>query len=205
MILPIYWLTWGLARAAFWLFWRYRVLGARRLPRRGAFILAANHRSNAEPALLGCTPRRRNYFFAKRELFDIPVFGRYIRALGAFPVDRGQPDLGALRMALDVLARGHVLVFFPEGTRSKSEEFLPAQPGLGMIALRSGAPVVPAYVSGGREASGKIWARRPVRTLIGEAIDPAAARWPSGRQGYQAFSDLVLDRIRALGKELDSV
>jgi len=70
-------------------------------------------------------------------------------------VDRGQPDLGALRMALDVLARGHVLVFFPEGTRSQSGEFLPAQPGLGMIALRSGAPVVPAYVSGGREASGR--------------------------------------------------
>jgi 1-acyl-sn-glycerol-3-phosphate acyltransferase len=93
VILPIYWLTWFLARSAFWLFWRYRVIGLENLPREGPYILAANHRSNAEPAILGCTPPRRNYFFAKRELFDRPLFGRYIRALGAFPVDRGNADL----------------------------------------------------------------------------------------------------------------
>jgi 1-acyl-sn-glycerol-3-phosphate acyltransferase len=203
VILPIYWLTWALARGAFWLFWRYRVLGAERLPKRGPFILAANHRSTAEPALLGCTPRRRNYFFAKRELFDIPVFGRYIRALGAFPVDRGGADLGALRVALDVLHRGHVLVFFPEGTRSNTEMFLPAQPGLGMLAMRSGALVVPAYVSGGRQASGHLWSPQAVRTLIGEPIDPARVSLPSGRKGYQALSDLVLERIKELAVVLE--
>jgi 1-acyl-sn-glycerol-3-phosphate acyltransferase len=203
VILPVYWLTWILARSAFWLFWRYRVLGAEHLPRRGAFILAANHRSNAEPALLGCTPRRRNYFFAKRELFDIPLFGRYISWLGAFPVDRGGADLAAVRVALDVLHRGHVLVFFPEGTRSTTDAFLPAQPGLGMIALRAGVPVVPAYVSGGRQAQGRWWPRRAVRTLIGEPIDPSRVPLPAGRKGYQAFSDRVLEKIKELGRELD--
>ena len=173
------------------------------MPRRGPFILAANHRSNAEPALLGCTPPRRNYFFAKRELFDIPLFGRYIRALGAFPVDRGNADLGAMRVALDVLKRGHVLIFFPEGTRSETGNFLPAQPGLGMIALRSGAPVVPAYVSGSTAAVGKVFAPRPVRALIGDAIDPKSANVPKGRPGYQAFSNLVLERIKDLAKVLE--
>lgn len=204
MILPVYWLTWGLARSAFWLFWRYRVLGAHRMPRKGPFILAANHRSAAEPALLGCTPPRRNYFFAKRELFDIPLFGRYISWLGAFPVDRGGADLAAVRVALEVLKRGHVLVFFPEGTRSSTDEFLPAQPGLGLIAIRSGAPVVPAYVSGGRQALGTLWPRRAVRTLIGEPLDPASVPLPGGRSGYQAFSDLVLERIKGLAQELEA-
>lgn len=203
MILPIYWLTWGLARGFFWLFWRYRVLKAERLPRRRPFILAANHRSTAEPALLGCTPLRRNYFFAKRELFDIPVFGRYIRALGAFPVDRGGADLRALRVALDVLQRGHVLVFFPEGTRSSTGAFLPAQAGLGMIAIRSGVQVVPAYVSGSREAKGRLWPSKAVRTLIGEPIDPAGLDLPAGRKGYQALSDLVLERIKELASVLE--
>lgn len=203
MILPIYWLTWILARSAFWLFWRYRVLGAERFPP-GPFILAANHRSAAEPALLGCTPPRRNYFFAKRELFDIPLFGRYISWLGAFPVDRGGADLAAVRVSLDVLKRGHVLVFFPEGTRSSTDEFLPAQPGLGLIAIRSGAPVVPAYVSGGRQAMGRLWPKQPVRALIGEPVYPASVPLPEGRNGYQVFSDLILEKIKGLAHELES-
>jgi 1-acyl-sn-glycerol-3-phosphate acyltransferase len=203
LILPIYWATWLGARLAFWFFWRYRVLAGHKLPRQGPFILAANHRSNAEPALLGCTPWRRNYFFAKRELFDKPLFGRYIRSLGAFPVDRGNADLGAMRVALDVLKRGHVLIFFPEGTRSETDAFLPAQPGLGMIALRSGAPVIPAYVSGSQAAVGHLWPRRPVRALIGDAIDPLGVDLPKGRAGYQAFSNLVLDRIKELATVLE--
>ena len=153
---------------------------------------------------MGCTPLRRNYFFAKRELFDIPLFGRYISWLGAFPVDRGGADLAAVRVSLDVLKRGHVLVFFPEGTRSPTEEFLPAQPGLGLIALRSGAPVVPVYVSGGRQAMGRLWPKRPVRALIGEPVDPASVPLPEGRSGYQVFSDLVLERIKGLRDQLES-
>ncbi len=137
-------------------------------------------------------------------MFDIPLFGRYISWLGAFPVDRGGADLAAVRVSLDVLKRGHVLVFFPEGTRSPTEEFLPAQPGLGLIALRSGAPVVPVYVSGGRQALGRLWPKRPVRALIGEPVDPASVPLPEGRSGYQVFSDLVLERIKGLKAELES-
>jgi 1-acyl-sn-glycerol-3-phosphate acyltransferase len=198
LILPIYWFTWWAARSAFFLFWRYRVLGAENLPRRGPFILAANHRSNADPALLGCTPWRRNFFFAKRELFEHRLFGWYISALGAFPVDRGGADLAAMRYAQQVLKEGHVLIFFPEGTRSKSGDFLPAQPGLGMIALRARVPVIPAYVHNSVEALRRKIPRRPVRTRIGRPIDPAALNLAPGRAGYQEFADLVLDRIKEL-------
>jgi 1-acyl-sn-glycerol-3-phosphate acyltransferase len=199
----IYWFTWCAARGAFWLLWRYRVVGAEHLPRSGPFILAGNHRSTAEPAILGCTPRRRNFFFAKRELFDRPLFGRYIRALGAFPVARGQGDLAAVRYSLDVLARGHVLVFFPEGTRSKTGGFLPAQPGIGLIALRARVPVVPAYVAGSVEALRSLIPRRPVRAYIGEPIDTARLELRGDRRGYQQFADLVLDRIKELAQKFD--
>ena len=199
MILPIYWLTWWAARTAFALLWRYRVLGAENLPRKGPFILAANHRSSADPALLGCTPLRRNFFFAKRELFDHWLFGRYIRALGAFPVDRGNADLGAVRYALKILKEGHVLIFFPEGTRSLTGDFLPAQPGVGLIALRAQVPVIPAYVHNSVDAMRRKIPRRPVRALIGKPIDPAGVKLKPGREGYQEFAELVLDRIRELG------
>jgi len=199
LILPVYWLTWWVARTGFALFWRYRVVGAKHLPRKGAFILAGNHRSNADPALLGCTPRRRNYFFAKQELFRNRLFGWYIRALGAFPVARGEADLAAVRFALDVLKRGHVLVFFPEGTRSRTGAFLPAQPGLGLIALRARVPVVPVYVAHSVEALRRKIPRRPVRAVIGAPIDPAAVKVRRGREGYQDFADRVLEEIKALG------
>lgn len=202
MILPIYWLTWWAARSAFFVFWRYRVKGSENIPRTGPFILAANHRSNADPALLGCTPFRRNYFFAKRELFKHWLFGRYIRALGAFPVDRGNADLKAVRYSLEVLNAGHALIFFPEGTRSKTGKFLPAQPGLGMIALRAQVPVIPAYVHNSAQALGKVFPQR-VTTLIGKPVNPATVTTAAGREGYQEFSDYILERIKELAATIE--
>lgn len=201
MIRPVFWVSWAVFRAFFWLFWRFRVIGADNLPRNGPFILAANHRSNADPVLLGVTPWRYNFFFAKRELFESRLFGFYIRALGAFPVDRGEADLGAVRHSLGVLKKGHVLVFFPEGTRSVSGDFLPAQAGLGMIALRAGVPVVPVYVHGSAQAMGHLISRLPVQTRIGKPVDPAGVTRMRGRKAYQEIADFVLDQIKELARE----
>lgn len=205
MNLPIYWATWWAARSAFTIFWRYKVTGIENIPKKGPFILAANHRSNADPALLGCTPRRRNFFYAKRELFDNWLFGSYIRALGAFPVDRGNADLGAVRFALDVLKQGHGLIFFPEGTRSKTGNFLPAQPGLGMIALRAQVPVIPAYVHNSVDALRRKIPRHRVETLIGSPVSPSDVTRDTGRKGYQEFSDYILERIKTLASRFEKI
>jgi len=82
-------------------------------------------------------------------------------------------------------------------------EFLPAQPGLGMIAKRAGVPVIPAYVHNSVEAMRRKIPRRPVRTVIGKPIDPAGVECRPGREGYQEFADLVLSRIRELGSRFD--
>lgn len=129
---------------------RWRVRGLENLPAAGGLIIASNHISNFDPPLIGCALplTRRIHFMAKIELFKNPLFGRIIFALGAFPVRRGLADRTAIRTALALLESGEVVGIFPEGTRSKSGTLGRAEPGMGMIAVKAGVPVVPAAITG---------------------------------------------------------
>jgi len=131
---------------------RVRVEGdLSRIPREGPVILAANHISNADPVVVGAwlTPAlgRRIHWLGKKEMFDWPVVGWMARNGGVLPVDRGAADVEAFRMASRVLDAGHVLMVFPEGTRSPTGELQTAKDGLAMLALRTGATIVPIGVS----------------------------------------------------------
>jgi 1-acyl-sn-glycerol-3-phosphate acyltransferase len=121
------------------------------IPREGPVILAANHISNADPVIIGAwlTPRlgRRIHWLGKREMFDWPIVGWAARNGGVVPVDRGGADVEAFRMAARVLEAGGVLVVFPEGTRSPTGELQPPKDGLALLALRTGATIVPIGVS----------------------------------------------------------
>jgi 1-acyl-sn-glycerol-3-phosphate acyltransferase len=121
------------------------------IPREGPVILAANHISNADPVVVGAwlTPAlgRRIHWLGKKEMFDWPVVGWMARNGGVLPVDRGAADVEAFRMASRVLDAGHVLMVFPEGTRSPTAELQQAKDGLAMLALRTGATIVPIGVS----------------------------------------------------------
>ena len=126
-----------------------RVDGLENLPKEGPYILCCNHISNRDPFYLAlrCQPRYL-HFMAKAELFKWKPLARFCTALGGFPVDRGHNDLNAVRTALNLLKEGHVLALFPQGTRSKDNSRTPMLAGVSMIALRSGAPVIPAYIGG---------------------------------------------------------
>ena len=139
----------GLLGAIYGLLFPARVDGLENLPREGAYILCCNHISNRDPFFLAlrCAPRYLR-FMAKAELFKWKPMARFCTALGAFPVDRGHSDLNAVRTALNLLKEGHVLALFPQGTRSKDNSRTPMLAGVSMIALRSGAPVIPAYIGG---------------------------------------------------------
>jgi 1-acyl-sn-glycerol-3-phosphate acyltransferase len=121
------------------------------IPREGPVILAANHISNADPVVVGAwlTPAlgRRIHWLGKKEMFDWPVVGWMARNGGVLPVDRGAADVEAFRMASRVLDAGHVLMVFPEGTRSPTGELQPPKDGLAMLALRTGATIVPIGIS----------------------------------------------------------
>lgn len=124
-----------------------RFEGRENLPKGGPVILCTNHRSNFDPVLLGAVLQRDLFFMAKASLFRVPVLSGLIRALGAFPVERGVGDLRAIERAMDIVRGGNVLAMFPEGHRRR--EAGPPQrfrSGAALVALRTGAPVVPAAV-----------------------------------------------------------
>lgn len=123
--------------------YRCRAEGAEHLPDEGGAILVVNHKSAADPVVVGMVFDRPLVFMAKRELFKVPGLGWLIAKLGAFPIDRGKGDRAALELSLRLLAEGRVLFMFPEGTRQRDDEIHEFLPGVGLLALRSGAPVVP--------------------------------------------------------------
>ena len=125
------------------------VEGLENIPAEGAFILCCNHCSNRDPFFLAIPCKRRYlHFMAKAELFRWKPLAKIIRALGGFPVDRGNSDLNAVRTALKVIAEGHGLAIFPQGTRVKDNRRTPMLEGVSMIALRAGVPAIPTYIGG---------------------------------------------------------
>jgi 1-acyl-sn-glycerol-3-phosphate acyltransferase len=146
----------GVTRAGLGGLTRVRVEGALdEIPRHGPVIVAANHASNLDPVVLGSTlmPKmgRRLQWLGKRELFDWPVVGWIARNGGVHAVDRSSADIEAYRLAKRILDEGHALFVFPEGTRSHDGALQAARDGVAVLALRTGAPIVPVGIIGSYE------------------------------------------------------
>ena len=130
------------------LLFRVEGRGTEHVPAEGPVLIVANHSSVLDPPLVGGMCPRQLTFLAKAELFRIPGFGGLIRRLGARPLRREGADPSALRTARRVLAEGKALLVFPEGTRGPEGELREAKAGAGMLAVASGAAVVPVYIRG---------------------------------------------------------
>ena len=123
------------------------VRGLENIPRKGGLILTCNHFSVGDPPVLTGTFPRRIAWMAKQELFDFPIVGKLYKMGGFIPVRRFEGDLRAIRMSQAALRHGHVLGMFPEGTRSGGR-LGTGEPGTALIALRTGAPILPAAIWG---------------------------------------------------------
>jgi 1-acyl-sn-glycerol-3-phosphate acyltransferase len=130
------------------------VKGLEHVPRTGPVLVVCNHLHNSDPILLSVALPRPLHFMAKKELFSIPVIASIIRKVGAFPVDRGRADRSAIRRADAVLAEGIAVGMFPEGTRSPTRSLRRGHAGAGLLALRSGCPVLPAVITGSERLPG---------------------------------------------------
>lgn len=130
------------------LWFRMRISGREHIPAEGAAILAPNHKSFYDSFFLALATTRHLRFMGKVELFE----GRRARLLvrlGAFPVNRGRADADALETARSLLRDGELLAIFPEGTRVRDPATLGSpRRGAGRLALESGAPLVPAAITG---------------------------------------------------------
>jgi 1-acyl-sn-glycerol-3-phosphate acyltransferase len=182
------------ALAAFLAPWRLE--GAENIPRSGGYILVANHINWKDPPWIEFALGHAIRYMGKQELFETPVIGFLLRAIGAFPVRRGEADRRALQVALAVIAAGQPLGLFVEGHRSESGQLIRGRPGAAYVASRSGAPIVPLAVSGTRGARlGRFW-RCDIVIRVGEAFRAADLGVESGDQ--QALVDAIMHRIAAL-------
>ena len=147
-------------------FCRWQVTGRGNVPCIGGTIIAPNHISYLDPPVAGSAFDRQIFFMAKAELFEVPFLGWLIRQYGAFPVRRGVADRVALRQAERLLCAGEAVMVFPEGTRSADGRLMPSELGIAMLALRTGATVLPIGVDGTDRAM-------PMHSLV---IRPARVR-----------------------------
>lgn len=131
-----------------------RIEGAelQRVPQRGPLILAVNHINSLEvPILLAHLQPRRMIGLAKIETWDNKIMGWLFDLWDSIPIRRGEADLDAVRRCLTALKSGDILAVAPEGTRSYDGRLLSGRPGIVLIALRSGASILPVAHWGGED------------------------------------------------------
>ena len=148
------------------LFFFISFVGRENIPAGKPLILMANHQSFLDPLTLGiCARDRQIHFMGKKELFKNKIIAWFLTRLHAFPVDRGNIDMTAIRTALNVIKSGETLGIFPEGTRSKTGYMGPLLGGASLLALKSGCDILPVYIDGPYRIF------HPLRVIVGKPIE----------------------------------
>ncbi|MEM7132073.1 MAG: lysophospholipid acyltransferase family protein [Chloroflexota bacterium] len=156
---------------------RLTVDGRENVPPTGGCVVASNHNIGPDYVVLGYGASRQIFYMAKKETFGIhPLLDRFLWAVGAFPVERGKRDQGAIQEAVDLVQSGRVLGMFPEGTRSKDGVLQKGRSGAIRIAVEAGVPILPAAVTNSNELMQrllfKLWRRPAVTVRFGPPIYP---------------------------------
>jgi 1-acyl-sn-glycerol-3-phosphate acyltransferase len=183
------------------LLFRLEVHGREQVPAAGPLLLVSNHVSLLDPPIVGGASPRDLHFMAKEELFGIPLLGWLIRRLNARPVKRDGSDGRALKTALRLLREGRALLVFPEGTRGVEGRLGEGKAGVGMLAVMSGAPVVPVHVSGSGRAlpAGRVVPRpAKVRVRFGPPLHFKAAGAEERKERYREATREMMRAIAQL-------
>ncbi len=180
------------------LIYRVRAIGVKNVPKGGPLILAPNHFSQMDHFFVGLYLRRQIRFMAKSQMFGPPVLTYIYKHGGVFPVRRGHHDEEAFKTAFTILDQEGMLLVYAEGGRSRSSELGEPKPGIGRIALESGAPVVPVAIYG--SASVRRWKRLrfpKVTVQFGEAVSFPRDDSPSRERQLEAAAE-IFGRTREL-------
>lgn len=173
------------------------VEGRENIPRKGAIIVAPNHKSNFDPPIVGVAFKDRIiHYMAKEELFKNPIFGYILRQFGTFPVKRGSIDRMAIRRAILELKEGNALGIFPEGTRIQREGLGRFHSGMASLAFMSGVSILPVAVVGSVTMPRKCG---PLAVLIGEPIEVKKQR--ADDEAVDALNKKVKEEIQKLTDE----
>ncbi|MFC4077246.1 lysophospholipid acyltransferase family protein [Salinithrix halophila] len=179
-------------------FYHHReITGLNRIPKTGPFLLVGNHVSILDPFYIGSVIPRDIRYMAKEESFSHPLLRRFLRGVGAFPVNREKPSIRSIKIALGHLDKGKVIGIFPGGTRREKMAMEEVKQGAAYLSLKTGAPVLPVYIDGTAEAlpPGTRWPRPSrVRIRIGELITPEG----KGKERQKQLSMKILDTLSKL-------
>lgn len=181
-------------------FYRYKFINNNSIPHEGAYIIASNHMSFSDPVLLGLGQRRRLFFMAKKELFKNKFFAGLIRALGAFPVERGAGDGKAIKTGEDLIKEGNVMTIFIEGGRTKTGEFMRPRSGCALVAQQMQVPVIPACIT----ITGNPKHRFAKRVIhFGDPLTPQQlGLTPDGdRRQLKNATNMIMDEIKKMREQ----
>ena len=179
-----------------------KVRGAENEPTRdqGTYLVIANHRTWADPIYLCCALKHQQpHFMAKKELFKIPLLNILIRALGAYPVNRGGADVGVIRRTIDMLKQGVCVGMFPQGHRYNKVDprTTPIKNGAAMIALKAGVQVLPVFV---KVKNNKHFFLCKKEVIVGKPISIEEMNYdPEAPGEYQRIAELLFERVCELG------
>ena len=142
----------SIVRAIAWIilkiFWRMEIIGIENLPESGGLIIASNHVSYLDPAVLVASLNRKIYFITKKEVFKNTFVSFILKNLNAFSVNRENVDILSFKKAINILREEKVLGIFPEGTRSLNGELQELKLGVVKIAMKTGVPILPVGIIG---------------------------------------------------------
>ena len=183
----------ALLRFMYRLLFRLEARGIEHIPETGPVIIASNHISNLDPPTVGVFVKRKVHFMAKEELFKVPVLGQLIHSFGAFQVKRGGVSKDAIKTAIALVKSGKMLGIFPEGTRNSSSGM--AKKGAAMIAMRSGAVIVPTAIVGDYKLFRKTY------VYYGEPINLQESVDENAEDVLEAVTEVIMSRIKELIKQ----
>jgi 1-acyl-sn-glycerol-3-phosphate acyltransferase len=200
---PIYGICHAFIRWVYFTAFRGEITGLENLPTEGGYIVAANHASHLDPPIVGLHLSRQVAFFARKTLWKPGFAAWWLNTVGTIPVDRdGWTDISEIKRVIQTLRDGRAIILFPEGTRSADGRLGPPRPGVGLIACRTGVPVIPARLFGSFAAMGRGGGLRlgtPIDVAYGAPLRAADYDHPSdGRERYQKTAERIMAAIEAI-------
>lgn len=181
---------------------KFQVFGAENVPATGSVLIMSNHASYFDPVFMGAAVQRGLHYMARSTLFKPGLIEWFLRNMNAFPVHLGVPDRKAIRQALELLENNELLLIFPEGTRSLDGALGKAQAGVGLIAYKTSASVVPAFLYGSRKVlpRGSSFPKTSKVTVsFGKPLDMGQYRKDNpSRETYVRIGEEIMSRIAEL-------
>jgi len=181
-------------------FHRIRIEGRENVPQGGCLIVS-NHVSYMDPTTVGWAVAREIYYLGRKTLFKPPFWSWFLPICNVLPIDRDGRDISGLRNIIKLLKAGKAVLLFPEGTRSQDGALQPAEPGAGLVAIKSGVPVLPVRVFGTFESLSRHQKRlrfHPIRVVIGKPYLPSIPEGQNEKQSYPRVAQEMMEKIANL-------